>query len=66
MRSAGVEWERNAWNGAFVLGDSAVASLHSVREGVAGSNQVNVENGYGTLTIISPRELPTGEDHGEE
>jgi len=25
-----------------------------------------VENGYGTLTIISPRELPTGEDHGEE
>jgi hypothetical protein len=29
-------------------------------------NEVNVENGYGTLTIISPRELPTGEDHGEE
>ena len=29
-------------------------------------NEVNVENGYGTSTIISPRELSTGEDHGEE
>ena len=27
MRSAGVEWERNAWNAAFVLEDSAVASF---------------------------------------
>jgi hypothetical protein len=29
-------------------------------------NEVNVENDYGTLTIISPRELPTSEDNGEE